>query len=152
MAKKNSYGEYMKRMAQYDENRYFGKGNCVHSSGSHSAEREFRFKHVLDGDTVIINTANLKLIKGCWVLLVGNADAVYLKNWQIKQVEATEGMAGSFFLVKLIRQYYKVYHFHSDFEGYDFDKVESFDDQVQLAKEQDERELAVRKVKGTLFN
>ena len=129
--------EYFKQMAVNQENRFFGEGNKKHTTNKY-----FTFKHVLNGDEIIINTNNVKTIKGNPVLVIGKSDVVYLKDWQIKAAHNFyEGL--ECFLVKLNRQYFKPYHFSFAFDDMCFENIQTFDDLMEVAKSQDEVNMAV---------
>lgn len=101
----------------------------------------YKFNNYIDDDNVIIVTRNLKMIKDTPVLMISNNKAVYLKEWQLKPVSTWSEDYGTEegFAVKLNRNYYKPYTFKEKFAGYHFgeeDELNSFDDVVKLAKEQ----------------
>ena len=130
--------EYFKMMAQREDNRFFGEGNKQKVSNKY-----FTFKHALDDDNIIIVTNNVKSIKGSSVLIVGSNKAVYLKEWQIRPAHNWSEIGEDVDLVKLSRQYFKVYTFKSNFEGFCFEQDETFDDLLETARLQDERNMAV---------
>lgn len=105
----------------------------------------YKFNNYIDDDNVIVVTRNIKMIKGNPVMLIGNNKAVYLKDWQLKSVSTWDKDYGTQdgFAVKLNRNYYKPYTFRERFDGYYFnddDELNSFDDVVKLAKEQQEHD------------
>lgn len=105
----------------------------------------YKFNNYIDDDNVIVVTRNIKLIKGNPVMLIGNNKAVYLKDWQLKPVSTWSEDYGTEegFAVKLNRNYYKPYTFKEHFHGYYFndeDELNSFDDVVKLAREQQDRD------------
>lgn len=135
----SNYGEYMKARAKKDNDFFFGEGNKKMVSNKY-----FTYKHVIDNDTVIINTNNIKTIKGNYILIVGDSEAVYLKDWQIKTAHNYSDICTDLYLVKLSRKYFKPYKFNFCFEDFCFDgKVESFDDMLETAKAQDAKNMSV---------
>lgn len=135
----SNYGEYMKARAKKDSDFFFGEGNKEMVSNKY-----FTYKHVLDNDTIIINTNNVKVIKENYVLIVGDNEAVYLKDWQIKKAHNYSDICTDLYLVKLNRKYFKPYKFNFKFDGFCFDeKVDTFDDLLETAKAQDARNMSV---------
>lgn len=130
--------EYYNARKEKDMNFFFGESNWRKTSNQY-----FQFKRVLDDDNMIIVTNNVKTIKGNYVLLVDNNKVVYLKNWQVKEVENYfDGVYG--YAVKLNRNYFKPYTFSFEFDGYSFEKEETFDDLMNVAKEQQEENMAIK--------
>lgn len=134
----SSFGDYMKERAKKDDDFFFGAGNKKHTSNKY-----FTYKHVLDENTIIINTKNIKQVKDSFVLIVDNNKAVYLKGWQIRAAHNWSELGDDLYIVKLSRNYFKTYTFNSRFENFCFDKEETFDDLVEVAKEQDNANMAV---------
>lgn len=134
----SSLSEYYKQKKVKDMKRVFGEDANIDERG---AVAEFR--HFVDEDHVTIITNNIKVV-GSWekgysyVLLVDNNKAVYLKDWNlIKCHNYNNNGLGDAYAVRLDRKYFKAYTFRNNFEDFDFDKEETFDDMVALAKEQD---------------
>ena len=136
----SSFGDYMKARAEKEDDFFFGAGNREKNSNKY-----FTFKHVLDNDNIIINTNNVKKIKDSFVLIVGNKEAVYLKDWQVRGVHNYSDICSNFYLVKLNRKYFKPYSFRNGFNNFCFDNTESFDDLMECAREQDEAGMKVAK-------
>lgn len=134
----SNYGEFMKSMAKKDNDFFFGENNKVNISNKY-----FTFKHVIDNDTIIINTNNVKTVKDNYVLVVDNNKAVYLRDWQVREAHNyNEGL--DFYLVKLNRKYFKPYTFKFEFSDFCFENGEnSFDDLLEVAKEQDKENMKV---------
>lgn len=131
--------EFEKMVEEKRRNTFFGEGNIERVSNKY-----FRFKHYLDDNNVIVSTNNIKVIKNNYVLIVDNNKAVYLKDWLVRQAHfwiSEEGFGENCHLVKLSRNFFKAYTFKSDFDGFCFDKEETFDDFVAMAKEQDEANI-----------
>lgn len=129
--KKKTYSDYLKDRKQKDRDFFYGEGNTKNVSNKY-----FKFKHVLDDDNCIVVTNNIKFIKGNPVLVTGNNQAVYLKDWQLRSVyNYWEGIEG--YAVKLNRKYFKPYTFRFDFDDMAFDKNNTFDDIMDVAREQD---------------
>ena len=116
--------------------RFFGEHQML-------SNQYFTFNRIQHEDEIILITNNLKSIKGNPVLIVGNNQAVYLKDWNVVPVmNWDEGIDA--YAVKLNRKYFKIYTFKSDFEGYDFDQPETFDSLLEAAKEQQTKNMKIR--------
>ena len=123
------YGEYLKSRKEKDLTFFFGETKKM-------SNKYFSFKRFIDDDNIIIITNNIKTIKGSFVMLVDNNKAVYLKDWQVRPVH-NYGAGINAYAVKLNRKYWKVYTFKTDFDDMAFEKEDTFDDLVNIAKEQD---------------
>lgn len=134
----SSYGDWMKEKAHREDNRFFGEGNKVKKTNKY-----FSYRHVIDGDTVIINTNNVKEVKGNLVMVVGKNKAVYLKDWNVRPAHNYGDICEDFYLVKLQRQYFKPYTFKSPFGDFCFDADQDFDKMVEIARAQDEKNMLV---------
>lgn len=130
--------EYFKRCAENADNRFFGAGNKVKETNKY-----FTYKHFLDDDTVIINTNNVREVKGNPVLVVGKNKAVYLKDWNIRTAHNYGDICEDFYLVKIQRQYFKPYTFKSAFEDFCFDADQDFDTLLAVAQAQDQQNMQV---------
>lgn len=135
----SSYSDYMKSVAHKADDRFFGEGNKVMKTNKY-----FTFKHVLDNDTIIINTKNVRSVKGNPILVVGDNEAVYLKDWNVKPAHNFYEDS-DFYLVKLSRAFFKVYTFKGRIDdGLSFDgKVDDFDSLLKVAEEQDNENMKV---------
>ena len=126
----SSLSKYIKEIKA--EDRAFFYGDDVKATSN----KYFKFSRVKDEDNIIIITDNIRTVKDNNVLIVGSNKCVYLKDWQIRSVHNFyEGINS--YAVKLNRKYFKVYTFHSDFWGFEGMEEESFDDLLNVAKEQD---------------
>lgn len=130
--------EYFKRCAENADNRFFGTGNKVKETNKY-----FTYKHFIDDNTVIINTNDVKEIKGNLVMIVGKNEAVYLKDWNVRFAHNFGDICDDFYIVKLQRQYFKTYTFKAPFEDFCFDAVQDFDKMVEIAKAQDQQNMQV---------
>ena len=108
-----------------------------------SSNQYFTFSNVQDEDNIITTTNNIKSIKKNPVLIVGNNEVVYLKDWNILPVMNWEKGIDAW-AVKLNRKYFKVYTFGEEFEDFYFKETETFDSLVEVAKEQQEKGNAFR--------
>ena len=130
----SSYSEYVKKVFAEDKERFFGEVKQL-------TNKYFTFNHIVDDDTIILITKNIITVKGNPVLVVGNNKAVYLKPWQIKSVHNYyDGFNAD--AVKLNRNYFKVYTFKNDFEGFSFDNDETFESLAEIAKSQNDEKIA----------
>lgn len=130
-----TYSEYMKSSKERDEKFFFGE------SVRHVSNKYITFNHVIDDDTIIINTNNLKTIKGNFVLIVDNDKGVYLKDWQVRPMHNYD-LGLDLFCVKLSRKYFKPYTFKFSFDEFSFEKEMTFDDLKEIAASQNELKLA----------
>ena len=129
--------ELFKNIKEKDLNFFFGEGNWKNKSNQY-----YNFKRVLNENEIIIVTENVKIIKNNYVLVVDNNKVVYLKDWMVRPVRNYENNVYAY-AIKLNRNFFKVYTFKNDFEDLYFEKEESFDDLLELAKEQEERGMTV---------
>lgn len=130
--KKRTLSDYYKERKQKDMDFFYGKGNTKKLSNKY-----FEFKRVLDDDNCIVVTNNIKTIKGNPVMITGNNQAVYLKDWQYRPVHNYyDGIDA--YAVKLNRKYYRPYTFRFNFDEYSFDKNNSFDDMMDTARQQEQ--------------
>lgn len=128
---KSNLTKYYEARHENDMNFFFGDGKW-----SKVSNRGFHYSPVIDDDNIIIRTNNVWFLgNGSIVLVVGDNKAVYLKNWQLKR------FTGGEYVVKLNRNYFKVYTFKSNFDNFSFDHDESFDDLLNVAKEQSEYDI-----------
>lgn len=130
MTKKTNYFEERARM---EKERFFGEMKK-------DSNQYFSFKRVHSDDEIVIITNNIARVKDSFVLVVDNNKCVYLKTWQIKRVKVLIDDCDSAifaFAVKLNRNFFKVYTFKSDFEEFSFEKEETFDDLLEVARKQD---------------
>ena len=119
-----------------DIERFFGEHKMT-------SNQYFTFNNVQDEDNIIIITNNVKSIKKNPVLIVGNNEVVYLKDWNIVPVMNWEKGIDAW-AVKLNRKYFKVYTFRTEFEDFYFEETETFDSLMEVAKEQQEKGNAFR--------
>lgn len=136
--KSKTLSEYMKEAKNQDLDFFLGEGNWERTSNKYMT-----FKRVINDDTSIIQTNNLKVIKESPVLIINNNQAVYLKDWQIRKSSSWEhGIDG--YAVKLNRKFFKPYTFRSDFRGYHFEKADTFDSLKKVAKEQEKLNIPMK--------
>lgn len=130
----SDYNEYIRKARHNELIRFFGEVRKT-------SNKYFRFTHRIDNDNIAINTENVRFIKGSPVLVVGNSDCVYLKDWNVREAHNYEnGM--NFHVVKLSRQYFKTYTFRRGFDV-DIPQVQTFDDLVKIAEEQDAEDMPI---------
>ena len=84
----------------------------------------------------------MKYIKGNPVLIIANNKAVYLKDWLVKPVHNYFNDIYAY-AVKINRQYFKPYTFKSDFEDMCIETEYTFDDLLNVAKEQDAENMKI---------
>ena len=135
----SSYSEYIKSMKEKEINRFFGEVK-------RSSNKYFTFNHVLDEDNFIVVTANIKVIKGSYVLIVGKNQGVYLKDWQVVPVHNDhEGFNA--YAVKLNRNFFKIYTFKSNFDDMTFTESDTFDSLKAIAEMQNDIAIALKHMK-----
>lgn len=131
----SSYSEFLKKVKEQNKERFFPNHKNV-------SNKYFTFDHYVSDDEIIIVTSNIISVKDNPVLVVGNNKVVYLKDFCIQPVHNYD-LGINAYAVILKRQYFKVYTFKKDIEGFSFEKEESFDDLVQVAKEQDAANMKI---------
>lgn len=104
------------------------------------SNKYFKFQHFHDDDNITIVTSNIKQIKGNYVMIVGENQAVYLKDWSILPIHDYD-MGANTYAVKLKRQYFKPYTFKTPFSEFGISGSETFDDFVALSKNQDKNRI-----------
>ena len=128
---KKTFSDHVKEQKRKDMEFFYGKDNVKMKSNKY-----FEFKRVLDDDNCIVVTNNIKTIKGNPVMITGKNQAVYLKEWQLRPVHNFDNGINAH-AVKINRKYFKPYTFKFDFEGFSFDKNQTFDDMMATAKKQE---------------
>jgi hypothetical protein len=131
----SSYSDFLKKVKEQNKERFFPNYKNL-------SNKYFTFDHYINDDELVIVTNNIITVKGNPVLVVGNNKVVYLKDFCINPVHNYDHGINAYAVI-LKREYFKVYTFKNDIEGFDFEKEESFDDFVTLAKEQDEANMSV---------
>lgn len=118
--------------------------NYFNESINKISNKYFTFKRYKDDDNVTIVTNNVIFLNIYPVLLVGEGKGVWLKQWQVKDVKVGQYEFIPAFTVKLSRQYFTVKDINSPkCNDFLFEKEDTFDDLVELAKAQDERNEAI---------
>lgn len=131
----SKYSDFLKDMKENQINKFFGEVK-------NTSNKYFKFNHILNEDEIIIVTGNVKFIKDNFVLVVGNNKVVYLKEWNIVRVHNYD-LGLNAYAVKLNRKYFKTYTFKSDFEDFYFEKDDTFESLIEIAKEQNDTEIAL---------
>ena len=137
MTRQEMRESYRKRFNEL-EVRFFGINGKYSISG-----QDYKYRHVLSDDDIIINTKNVRQIKGAPVLIVGKNKAVYLKPWDMKKAHNLEDLGDNFYIVKLSRAYFKPYTFSSPFADFAIEQDQDFDYLLQVARDQDRIGMAV---------
>lgn len=104
---KKTLKDVMKEAKDHDLDFFLGEGNWQRTSNKYMT-----FKHVIDDDTIIIQTNNLKVVKKeSPVLIINNNQALFLKDWQIRKSSSWEhGIDG--YAVKLTRKNFNYIYTH----------------------------------------
>ena len=131
----STYSEYMKSVKENNLTRFFGEVE-------HKSNKYFTFNHYINDNEAIIITDNVKYIKGNPVLIIANNKAIYLKDWLVKPVHNYFNDIYAY-AVKINRQYFKPYTFKSDFEDMCIETEYTFDDLLNVAKEQDAENMKI---------
>lgn len=131
----STYSEYLKGVKENNLVRFFGEVE-------HKSNKYFTFKHFINDDEAIIITNNVKYIKGNSVLIIANNKAVYLKDWLVKPVHNYFNDIYAY-AVKINRPYFKPYTFKNDFEDMCIETEYTFDDLLNVAKEQDAENMKI---------
>lgn len=138
-AKKNeNFKNFLKSSKEKYLKKQFGDDVSVDENG-----KDIKFKHYVDDDNVNIITNNVQYWKNkdTYVLWVDTDKVVYLKSWDVTPVRNMK--YGDAYSVKLNRQYYKPYNTYKS-DTYIFEKGTTFDDLVNIAKEQDNENIEWR--------
>lgn len=126
--KNQSFKKFTKDLKENYAKSVFGKD--VQQNGN-----KYLWKHYINDDEINIVTNNIQfwMNRGAYVMWVDNNKVVYLKDWQIQPIRNEQGKA---YAVKLNRAYFKPYTTYQN-DDYGFEKEDTFDDLVKVAKEQD---------------
>ena len=132
----------MKKSSKYLTN---FNDNYFNESISKISNKYFTFKRYKDDDNVTIVTSNVIYLGDFPVLLVGENKGVWLKQWQVKDIKVGQYDFIPAKTVKLSRKYFNVKDIKSSkCDNFYFEKDNTFDDMVELAKLQDEEGEAIR--------
>lgn len=128
------YGDYIKSVKEKDAKWFFGDDAEI--GNNHG----ITWKRYKDDDNIVLVTNNVSYWskKGTYVMWVGNNKIVYLKDWQVRPVKNWELGALNAYAVRLTRKYFKPYALSFSSDEFMFEKDESFDDLVEVAKSQDQ--------------
>lgn len=127
--KMSNYSEFLKSQKEKDLKFFFGE-NVKKISNKY-----FKYESVKNDDEIILITNDIKFLKGNYVLIVDNNKAIYLKDWQVKQVH-NYNLGLNAYAVKLNRKFFNPYQFKFTFDEFSFDKEETFDDLLDIARTQ----------------
>lgn len=130
---------HFKEQGKRELEEFFGRGNTRKISNQYRT-----YNPVLDNDNIILATNNIKSYRGKdgemkHVLLTGPKQGVFLNPGDLKNVVMNDGQ--SYYettLAKISRDRFKPYTFKEEHKGFLFDKNESFDDLLDIAKSQDD--------------
>lgn len=131
----STYSDYLKGMKEKSIERFFGKVE-------HKSNKYFTFNHYINDDEAIIITSDVKYIKGNPVLIIANNKAVYLKDWLLMPVRNYDNNVYGY-AVKINRKYFKPYTFKSEFEDIYIESEYTFDDLLNISKEQDKENMSI---------
>jgi hypothetical protein len=131
----SNYSEFLKKVKEQNKEKFFPNYKNI-------SNKYFTFDHYVNDDEIVIITSNIITVKGSPVLVVGNNKVVYLKDFCIQAVHNYD-LGINTYAVILKRQFFKVYTFKNDIEGFSFEKEESFDDLIEVAKEQDAADMKI---------
>lgn len=117
-----------------DYDYYFGKNNWKEQPNKY-----ITFKHLIDDENIIIVTSNIKYFKnsGKYIMAIGNNSCIWLKEWQIKKCY-NYWLDTDAHIVKLNKKYYTPYALKFTFDELNFEKDETWEDMIEIAKEQDQ--------------
>lgn len=138
----SKYSNYLKSLKEKRIEKYFGEVK-------YTSNKYFTFNQIIDEDNFILITNNVRLVKNSPVLVIGNNKVVYLKDYQLENLmNWSRGIYT--YAVKLNRNYFKIYTFQNEFEGFMFDEDETFDSLLEVAKIQNEAGLEWANTWGAL--
>jgi len=138
----SDYSEAIKKAKDSNITRFFGEHKMV-------SNQYFTFNRVQDEDNIILITNNLKEIKGNPVLVIGNNQAVYLKDWNVVPVMNYDFGVDAY-AVKLSRKYFKPYTFKSEFSDFHFEQTDTFDSLLETARKQQKADMKI-KIKSWIY-
>lgn len=103
--------------------------------------KRYKFKHAIDNDNINLVTNNVQYWKNkdAYVLWVDKNKVVYLKAWNVTPI--SNAKYGNAYAVKLNRNYFKPYNTFET-KDYMFDKEDTFDSLLEVAKQQDNENVA----------
>ena len=118
---------------------FFGNDANISKDG----EVIINYNHVIDNDNIIIQTNNIKywINKDQWVLVVAKNKAVYLKEWQIREIKNWNKGIDSY-AVKLNRKYFKIYNLSYEFGDISSELNDDFDSLLEIAKLQNNNQIS----------
>ena len=130
-------GDWRKSVNFDKSDRFFGDIHQV-------SNKRFELKsQTPNSDEAIIFTNNLAVVKGNPVLITDNNKAVYLKDFNIRKATVEyDDAPGTYidtFAVKINKKYFKEYTFQKGFNGYSFDKADTFDSLFKTAQAQEKQ-------------
>lgn len=128
------YSEYLERKKYNSILRFFGEGIEFDNGYVKS------FKHYKSDQEVIIITNNVIMINETPVLILGNNKGHYLKWFNIKKLKKFNSTITSY-AIKINKEFFKIYEFKNNFEDFYFDNDVSFEDLIEIAKEQDKNQI-----------
>lgn len=108
----------------------------------------FKFNRVADDDNITIITGNVICLGMYKVLLVGEGRGIWLKDWQVKSgrfapTGSQYDTQMDCYAVKLNRKFFNVKDIKLAGDNFYFEKENTFDDLLQIAKEQDQDNIPV---------
>lgn len=133
----SKYSDYLKERKASDEEWFLSQ------KAHHESNKYITFNHVIDDDNILLATRNVrsyfnpKSDKWVWYLIVDNDKVVYLKHWQLRLAH-TEWNEEQGYIVKLNRNFFKVYTFKKPFEDMCFEEEQTFDSLMEEAKSQND--------------
>ena len=128
--------EVFKQRKENSMNHFFNGGYKMVSN------QYFTFNRVINNDEIIIITTNVKYWrnKEQYVLAVNNDKVIYLKPWQVACVKSWD-LGMNAYAVKLNRNYFKSYQLSFKLDDFIFEKEDTFDDLLEIAKKQNQEDL-----------
>lgn len=135
--KMNSYSKYLQERKIKDLQYFFGESTQVLGS----AKDTVKWNRIIDNDNIVIVTSNIRVWKEQYVLIVDNNKVVYLKSWQVKLVKNWDFGINAY-AVKLNRSFFKPYTTKFEIEDVSFDREDTFDSLLEVAKEQNDTNVS----------
>lgn len=130
------------------------KENFFQQTLTYKTNNYFVYDGDIDNDTIIIRTDNLivNTFTNKFILKVGTNKAVYLNANNIRKIrfKHANGDWESTYLVKLNRNYFKVYTFQKAFDDY-LGNDKDFDALKEIAKSQKNIAITFGKQEGSVY-
>lgn len=131
----SQFSEYIKERKQKVAESFFGKSVVRHDDN-------IAWDGYIDDETIIVLTKNVRYWKNKdqFVMLIGNNKYIYLRSCDVVEVKNWH-LELNAYAVKLNRKYFKAYTINGTFDDVMFEKEDSFESLLEVAKTQETKEI-----------